>query len=165
MKLSPQGIPLCKAGKKMRRHYYDKEKMSTAYCCPVKRRAKRNGKYIYVTHQDECPLETLCELEATMAPVVYVSTKSNPRLYPVIPRGSKRYKELARERSGTERSNSFKKWSYSFEKTQLKSRARRLIWLYFLSVIEHKKAMFKEDAGILTEKEVLKLVFKKLGLD
>lgn len=129
-----------------------------------KKKVKINGKNTYVTYPQECPLETLCEPDATMAPVIYVSTKRNPRLYPVISRGSKRYKELAKERSGTERSNSFKKWAYSFEKTQLKSRARRLIWLYFLSVIEHRKAMFKENIGILTAKEVLKLVFKKLGL-
>lgn len=39
-KLSPQGIPLCKAGKKMIRHSYKKEKMTTAYRCPVKKKLK-----------------------------------------------------------------------------------------------------------------------------
>lgn len=163
VKLSPEGIPLCRAGKKMRRNHYDKKKMSTAYCCPVKRKAKRNGKYKYVTYSQECPMETLCKPESSLAPVIYVSTKSNPRLYPVIPRGSKRYKKLAKERTGTERSNSFKKWNYPFQRAQIKSRARRLIYLHILAVIEHRKAMFKEEIRGLSKEEIVQLALRKMN--
>ena len=107
LNLSSNAIPLCKAGKEMRRHYFKKERMTHVYCCPIKRGSRKNGEFRYVTHREECPLDTLCEPDAVLAPTLQVCTKDNPRFYPVIPRGSKRYKKLTKERTGTDRSNSF----------------------------------------------------------
>ncbi|MBU0581275.1 MAG: hypothetical protein KKA19_08865 [Candidatus Margulisbacteria bacterium] len=165
LNLSSNAIPLCKAGKEMRRHYFKKEQMSHVYCCPIKRGSRKNGEFRYVTHREECPLDTLCEPDATLAPTVQVCTKDNPRFYPVIPRGSKRYKKLAKERTGTERSNSFKKWAYSFDKAQLKSRAHRLIRLHLLAVIEHRKAMFKEETRGLSKDKIVQLALKNMEIN
>jgi hypothetical protein len=41
-KLNDDGIPICKSGMLMRRHYYDKKKHRVVYNCPVKR---PNGKH------------------------------------------------------------------------------------------------------------------------
>ena len=129
--------------------------MRHQYGCPVKRMTHRNGKAVYISHPDECPFDTLCDPDATVAPVVSIYSKENPRLFPDIPRNSKKFKQLYNTRGGTERSNSAKKVAYSIEKSKIKSRARRLIRLYLLSITEHWKAIFKEETKGMTEKQII----------
>ena len=128
----------------MKHHGYIPKKKSRVYCCPVKKPTRRNGKYVYIPHTDECPLKVLCEPDTLLSPTIHISVKSNLRIFPVIPRDSKRYKELYKERTATERSNSAKKFAYPLERARCKSRAHRIIRLYLISIIEHKKLYIKK---------------------
>jgi hypothetical protein len=141
MRISKNGKPVCKGGLEMRYHCYDKKKMRHCYNCPVKRPTRTDGHYHFVAHIDECPNKALCNPESTMGPIVYISSKDNPRLYPQITRDSDRYKEFFNDRTGTERSNSFKKVTYPLDRARCKSRAHRLIRLFLISIIEHRKVL------------------------
>lgn len=155
IKLSQRGIPLCKGGLEMRHLGYNKNRMRHQFGCPIKRGTRRNGKFLYVTHHDECPLDTRCSPDTKHAPTVIIFPKENPRLFPDIPRNSRKFKELYNLRGGTERSNSFKKTVCNIENAKIKSRAKRLIILYFISIIEHKKAFFKEETKGMTQEQII----------
>jgi len=155
VRLSDRGIPICKGGKEMRHLGYNKKRMKHQFGCPIKRMTHRNGKAVYVTHHEECPLDTRCSPNTKHAPLVSIFSKENPRLFPDIPRSLPKFKELYNLRSGTERSNSAKKEAYSIEKAHLKSRATRLIRLYLLAVIEHWKAIFKEETRGMSKEQIL----------
>ena len=144
-RVDENGVPLCPAGMLMRRHTYIKEKHRIIYNCPVKRPTHRDGKYVYVSHPDECPLGCLCSPDTGMGPVVYVKTTDDPRLYPPIPRASPTYKKLMKLRSGCERSNSMKKEVYGLGKRPCRSDTHFLVRLYLVSIMEHAKAWLAED--------------------
>ncbi|MBU0581084.1 MAG: transposase [Candidatus Margulisbacteria bacterium] len=155
IKLSDRAIPLCKGGLEMRHLGYNKTRMRHQFGCPIKRGTRKDGKYIYTTRHNECPLDTRCSPDTKHGPTVIISPKENPRLYPDIPRNSRRFKELYNIRGGTERSNSFKKVAYDIEKSKIKTRARRLIRLYLLSIVEHWKAIFKEKTKGMSQREII----------
>ena len=144
-RVDEKGIPICPGGKLMRRIGFDPKRHRTYYGCPVKRPSHRNGKYVMVTHADECPLGTLCSPDTKHGPVVYVKTTDDPRLYPPVPRGSPKYKKLMNLRSGCERSNSQKKEVYGLGRRPCRSDTHFLVRLYLVSIIEHAKAWLAED--------------------
>ena len=144
-KVNEEGIPICPAGKLMRRHGYSSAEHRIYYNCPVKRPTRKNGKYIYVAYPDECPRGCLCSPQTRLAPVVYVKTSDDPRLYPPIPRGSPKYKKLMNLRSGCERSNSIKKEKYKLGRRPCRSSTHFLVRLYLVSIIEHARAWLAED--------------------
>ena len=155
IKLSNKGIPLCKGGLEMRHLGYNKNRMRHQYGCPVKRMTHRNGKPLYITHHNECPLDSRCSPDTKHAPTVIIFPRENPRLFPEIQRNSRKFKKLYDTRGGTERSNSFKKVACGLEKSKIKTRARRLIRLYLISIIEHWKAIFKEETKEMTTKQII----------
>lgn len=163
-RISEKGKPICKAGLEMRYHNYDKKKMRQCYCCPVKRPTRRDGIYQYVPHPEECPLGVLCEPDAKMAPIVSLGSKDNPRLYPMLTRDSDKYKEILKDRGSTERSNSFKKVAYPLEKAKCRSRAHRLIRLYLISIIEHRKVLCRVQNEGLNRAQILQKVLDSNGI-
>jgi len=162
IKLSSRGIPLCKGCIEMRHISYNKTKMKHSFGCPVKRGTHRKGTYIYVAHTEECPLGALCSPDTKHGPVVSISSRDNPRLFPDIPRSSQKFKELYKLRTGTERSNAAKKEAYPFYRARLKSRAARLIRLYLIAIVEHRKAIYKEDTKGLSKEQIVELFENKI---
>lgn len=144
-KVNENGIPICPAGKLMRRNGFHKARHRIYYACPVKRPSQRNGERIWLTHIDECPNSVLCQPDTKMGPVVYVKTKDDPRLYPPIRRGSPKFKKLMNLRSGCERSNSLKKETYGLGNRPCRSDNHFLVRLYLVSILEHAKAWLIED--------------------
>jgi hypothetical protein len=143
-KINDSGIPICPAGKPMRRHYYDKNKKRIYYNCPVKRPTHRDGEHCWVAHVSECPNGALCQLYTKMGPVVYVRTEDDPRLYPQIRRETETFKKLMNLRSCCERSNSQKKETYRLKERPCRNSVHFLIRLYLVSIIEHAKAWLSE---------------------
>ena len=139
-----QGIPLCPGGLDMRRH-------STAshhrvmFNCPVKRPTHKDGKTQWNVFVDECPNQVLCDPHSKMGPVVYVRTDQDPRYYPPIARGSKRFEAIMNLRSGCERSNGIKKGVHRLGERPCRSATHFLVRLYLVSLIEHVKAWLAED--------------------
>ena len=161
IKLSSRGIPLCKGCIEMRHISYNKKKMKHSFGCPVKRGTHRNGTYIYIAHKEECPPGSLCSPDTKHGPVVSISSRDNPRLFPDIPRSSQKFKELYKLRTGVERSNSAKKEAYPFHRARLKSRASRIIRLYLIAIVEHRKAIYKEDTKGLDKEQIMELLLSK----
>jgi len=143
--VNENGIPICPGGMLMRRLSFNKEKHRIIYTCPVKRPTHRDGKFVYISHVDECPLGVLCSPDTIMGPVVYVKTTDDPRLYPPIPRGTETFKELMNLRSGCERSNSIKKELYKLGHRPCRSATHFLVRLYLVSILEHARAWVAED--------------------
>ena len=146
--INDEGVPLCEAGLEMRRHSRGKLDR-LIYNCPVKRPTHIDGKLIWQSYVEQCPLGVLCQPETKMGPVVYVRTGENPRLYPEIERGSARYKQLMKLRTGCERSNSVKKVANHLGKRVCRSATHYLVRLYLVSIIEHAKAWLAEDRKVL----------------
>jgi hypothetical protein len=153
-KVNENGIPLCPAGMLMRRHSRDKSKHRIIYNCPVKRPTHRNGKILYISYPDECPYGVVCQPKTKMGPIVYIKTTDDPRLYPLIPRKSPKYKKLMNLRSGCERSNSAKKETYRLSERPCRSATHFLIRLYLVSIIEHAKAWLAENKKKLGDNPV-----------
>lgn len=105
IKLNENGDPICPGGLPMHYMGYNKNKHVHTYNCPAKRGTHRGGKYVYITHEDECPNETICQPESSIGPCVYIKSDEDPRLFPPIPRKSKRFKEIYNQRTATEREN------------------------------------------------------------
>jgi hypothetical protein len=147
--VSNDGIPICKAGMLMRRHYYDKKEHKIVYNCPVKRPTHRNGKHEWLAHVDECPFGVLCQTDSDMGPTVFIKTKTDPRLYPPLPRASLEFKKLMKLRSCCERSNSTKKVTYHLGERPCRSDVHYLVRLYLVSIIEHAKAWLAEDRKLV----------------
>jgi Transposase DDE domain len=145
-KVNDDGIPVCKSGMLMRRHYYDKKKHKIVYNCPVKR---PNGKREWVAHTDQCPLGVLCQTDSDMGPTVSVRTQTDPRLYPPLSRNSSKYEQLMDKRSCCERSNSTKKVTYHLGERVCRSETHYLVRLYLVSIIEHARAWLAEEKKLV----------------
>lgn len=145
-KVNEYGIPVCKSGMVMRRHYYDKKKHKVVYNCPVKR---PNGKHEWIAYTQQCPLGVLCQTNSDMGPTVSVKTKTDPRLYPPLPRNSPRFHELMDKRSCCERSNSTKKVTYHLGERPCRNDAHYLVRLYLVSIIEHARVWLAEDRKLV----------------
>ncbi len=105
LKLDDNGVPLCPADVPMRHHAFNRDKNTHVYSCPVKRPTHRNGEFIYVTHLDECPRNQDCAPDSPLGPFVKIKCEENPRLFPPLPRNSKKFKALMNQRSASERCN------------------------------------------------------------
>jgi hypothetical protein len=165
--LSQKGIPLCPAGVEMTFHARNKHQHRQIYHCPAKKKARAKGKsegsqWTVVTELEKCPWGVLCQPESRLGPLVSISANENPRLFPLIGRGSGQYRKLMNLRSGVERSNAMKKTVYKLQESQFKRSSRFLIKLYLISMIEHATAWLGEDKKTtsLTEKEMLKALLK-----
>lgn len=104
-KFDKNGVPLCPGGKPMRRHGFDKKKNVHVFNCPAKCPTRKKGKYVYVTDEEKCPAKELCDPKSSMGPFVRIRTDTDPRLFPPLPRDSKKFKEIMKQRSGSERCN------------------------------------------------------------
>ena len=155
IRLSDKGIPLCKGGQEMMHLNYNQKKMKHQFGCPIKRGTHRNGKYVYVTHHDECPLDTRCSPDTKHGPTKSIFSKDNPRMFPDIPRNTPKFRKLYNLRSGTERSNSAKKNAFPLDRFKSRSRARRLIFLYLIAILEHWKAIYKEETKGLSKEQIV----------
>ncbi len=147
-KLNDHGIPICPAGLEMRRHSTTPNHR-IYFNCPVKRPTHEEGKTIWKSYVDECPLKVLCQPESKMGPIVYVRSDQDPRYYPPIPRDSARFKEIMNLRSGCERSNAMKKTVHQLGDRPCRSATHFLFRLYLVSIVEHTKAWVAEDRKLV----------------
>lgn len=143
--VNDHGIPLCPAGLPMRRHSFGPGGCRIYYNCPVKRPTHRGGRVQWGAHMAECPRQALCQPQTQMGPVVYIRTTGDPRLYPPIPRESATFKALMAQRTGCERSNSFKKVASRLGERPCRSATQFLVRLYLVSLLEHAHAWLAEE--------------------
>ena len=121
-------------------HGRNKHQHRQVYHCPVKKKARDGQGWTIRTELERCPLGVLCQPDSRLGPLVSLSERDNPRLFPAIRRHSAEYRRLMNLRSGVERSNAMKKTVYKLEQTQFKRSSHFLIKLYLIAMIEHATA-------------------------
>lgn len=150
-RLDEDGVPLCPAGRRMRRHQYDKKKKIHVYACPAKPPNRKNGKYGYEFNEDLCPLKQNCKPESSLGPFAYIRSAENPRFFPPVPRDSRRYKEIMNLRSGSERVNAVND-SYKLEGAS-RNADRGLVRLFFANIVQHAVIRYNEALKATDESE------------
>jgi hypothetical protein len=153
IKLDTDGTPLCPEGVRMRHHQYNTHKKVHVYTCPAKINTHKDGKSLYVTRLDKCPRGQDCAPESPLAPLVYIKSATDPRLYPPIPRDSKRFKEIMSLRSSTERCN-YLNDTYCLDRA-CRNIAYGLIRLTLANIVEHAVVRYRESLKGSTETGLL----------
>jgi hypothetical protein len=161
VRLDTDGTPLCPAGMKMRHHSYSKKKKTHVFACPVKRGTRRNGKFIYVTHLEECPRKQDCAPESSFRPLVYIKSKTDPRLYPPILRESKKFKDLMKQRTSTERCN-YLNDTYHLDKS-CRNADYGLVRLNLVNIVEHAVIRYLEAVKRSSETELFNQTLREIA--
>lgn len=142
LRLDADGTPLCPQGMRMRHHQFAKSDHTHTYSCPAKRLTHRQGQAQYMFHADDCPRHADCCPDSSLGPCVYLKQADDPRLYPPLPRDSKRFQQLYAQRTSTERLNAL------HDRYRLDRRARNaaygLIYLTLANILEHAVVRFLE---------------------
>jgi hypothetical protein len=155
----PDGTPLCPAGCRMRHQDYNPRKAAHIFACPCTR---KNGKQQWVFHAQECPFHEDCTPpEKKMGHTHYIKSEADLRLFPPIPRDSKRFKDVYDHRSGSERQNSVAD-SYNLDGRH-RNAAYTLIRLTFVNICKHARIRQKEG-GKKTAQAHLHEALKHLNL-
>ena len=129
------GTPLCSGGCRMRHHGYNAAKAAHVFACPATR---INGDGEWIFHADECPLHERCTPpEKKMGLTHYIKSEADLRLFPPIPRDSKRFKELYSHRTGIERQNAVAD-SYKVDRCH-RNATFVLIRLTFVNICKHAR--------------------------
>lgn len=162
IKVDTDGTPLCPEGIRMRHHQYNEYRKVHVYTCPAKRNTHRNGKSVYVFHPSECPGGEDCQPESSLGPIVNVSSGTDPRLYPPIPRNSKRFKELMNERSSTERCN-YLNDTYHLDRS-CRNAGYGLIRLTLANIIEHAVVRYLAAEKTSSKEELLSQTLGAIGV-
>lgn len=136
------GTPLCPAGIPMRHHLYNKRRQTHVFSCPAKRCTHRSGESVYVMHNDDCPLKQDCKPESSLGPFVYLKSENDPRLFPPVPRNSRKFKQVMNQRSASERCNAVID-SYKPDRT-CRSADRGLIRLVLADIMIHAVIRYDE---------------------
>jgi hypothetical protein len=142
IQLTPEGFPLCPAGKLLRHHAFNKERNLHVFCCPAKRNTHRFGKSLYVFHPEDCPRRCDCFPRSPLGPLVYIRSEENPRLFPPVPRNTELFKNIMNMRSATERCNAVIDW-FQIEGAH-RCAAYGLIRLTLANICQHAIAQHAE---------------------
>ncbi len=160
LRLDCKGTPLCPVGLPMHYQQYNKRKKTHIYNCPAKRAARRGGKRHFVFHRDDCPNKKDCMPKSTMAPFVYIKSSDDPRMYPPIPRDSKRFKNIMNQRSASERIN-FINDNFNLERSCTNA-DYGLVRIFIANIAHHAKTRYKEKKDKYRESGPLSEILKKL---
>ncbi len=144
VRLDEDGTPLCPALARMRHHQFDKSQNKHVYCCPAKRMTRTNRKPVYVFREDSCPRKADCKPESSLGPFVHIKSETDPRLYPPLPRKSKKFKEIAKKRSASERMNSVLDF-YNIENT-CRNADYGLIRITLAFIAHHASVRYREES-------------------
>lgn len=162
VKLDTDGVPLCPEGARMRHHQYNQYRKLHIYTCPAKRNTHRDGKSIYVFRPDQCPKSKDCAHDSSIGPIVNIHSDIDPRLYPPIPRDSKRFKELMNQRSATERCN-YLNDTYRLERS-CRNAGYGLIRLTIANIVEHAVVRYLEASKKPSDEALLDRTLGEIGV-
>ena len=121
------GVPVCKAGLRMRRDGNEPAKHRAKYRCPKASRSKG------------CFCETPCS-DAKYGRTVHIFHNDNPRLFNIPPRDSKQWKKEYNRRTSVERSNKREKEDYKLEDGRHRSTKMWYCRLYGIMMLQHLDA-------------------------
>ena len=125
--IGKDGIPVCKAGRKMNRDGSEPSKYRLKYRCPLASR-----KY-------GCSCENPCS-DSKYGRTVHLAMKDNPRLINFPPRDSKEWKTEYNARTSAERSNKREKIDFRLENGRHRSTKMWYCRLYHILMLQHLDA-------------------------
>ncbi len=156
------GIPLCPGNCRMRHQSYDRRKAAHCFACPCTRKARKNGKRVWVFHPEEGPRHQDCTPpDKKMGDTRYIKSEADLRLFPPISRDSNRFKNLYAHRSGTERQNSVAD-SYHVDGRH-RNATFTLIRLTFVNICKHARIR-RAEGGKKTSQALVYEALGQLGL-
>jgi hypothetical protein len=148
IQISPKGIPICPAGKEMKRNGYDKSQKRHKWICPMMQGRTTNT----------CP--TPCS-PAKYGRTFHTCSKDNPRLFPQTPRDSEKWKRTYKRRTTVERSNKREKIDYKLESGRHRSTKMWYIRIYGIMMCQHMDAWFEHRKDELNQ--LKELIFPSAG--
>jgi hypothetical protein len=154
------GTPLCPAGCRMRHQQYNETRQAHIFACPCTR---KNGNQDWVFYEQECPFQQDCTPpEKKMGHTLYIKSAADLRLFPPIPRDSKRFTQLYALRSGTERQNAVAD-SYHIDRRH-RNAAYTLIRLAFVNICKHARIREAQSAANQSKQGRFHAALLQLGL-
>lgn len=136
MKISPEGIPVCPAGKEMKPYGYDNTRDRQKWICPMMKGRTTNT----------CP--TPCS-DAKFGRTYHTCGEDNPRLFSGVARSSEQWKMIYKRRTSVERSNKREKIDYKLEAGRHRSTMMWYVRIYGIMMCQHIDAWFAENRETL----------------
>ena len=144
----------------MRHQGYNPAKSAHIFACPCLR---KNGKQQWVFHTQECPFQQDCTPpKKKMGYTLYIKSDADLRLFPPIPRESKRFKHLYAQRSGTERQNAVTD-SYNLDRRH-RNAAYTLIRLTLVNICKHARIRETQKGENRSKQQPLHEALTRLNL-
>jgi hypothetical protein len=125
--IGKDGVPICKAGRRMNHDGKESAKNRLKYRCPLASR-----KY-------GCSCKTPCS-DSQYGRTVHLQMKDNPRLINIPPRDSKEWKKEYNARTSSERSNKREKNDFLLENGRHRSSKMWYCRLYCIMMLQHLDA-------------------------
>lgn len=134
IKISPEGVPICPKGKKMKPNGYDHSQNRQKWRC-----------------KPTCGCST-----AKYGRTFHTHSKDNLRLFPRISRETKLYKTIYKRRTSVERSNKREKNDYHLEAVKHRSTMMWYIRIYGIMMCQHVDAwLIHKEQELQSLKELL----------
>jgi hypothetical protein len=136
IQISPEGVPICPIGMKMKPNGFDNTQKRQKWRCPL-----------------ACGTKNSCESPCSTAKygrTFHTQSKDNMRLFPKISRESEQWKMIFKRRTSVERSNKREKLDYKLEAGRHRSTMMWYIRIYGIMMCQHI------DAWFATQKDSLK---------
>ena len=137
--IDTDGVPICKAGFRMRRDGVEKAKGRTKFKCPKMNR---------IDGCLTCTCEAPCS-DAKYGRTVHLVIKDNPRLFNDPPRSSKEWKMEYNARTSVERSNKREQIDFKLESGRHRSTKMWYCRLYHILMLQHLDAWDLPDESAL----------------
>lgn len=135
IRISPEGIPICPCGKKMKHYGFNHSQKRHKWRCPMMKKRTTNT----------CPKP--CST-AKYGRTFHTCSTDNPRLFPETPRSSDKWKLIYKRRTTVERTNKREKIDYKLESGRHRSTKMWYIRIYGIMMCQHMDAWYshqKED--------------------
>ncbi|ALX50666.1 MULTISPECIES: transposase [Lentibacillus] len=140
IQLSPEGVPICPIGKKMKPNGYDHTRHRQKWRCPL-----------------ACGANNTCETPCSTAKygrTYHTYTKENRRLFPKLSRETDRWKTIYKSRTSVERSNKREKVDYHLEAGRHRSTMMWYVRIYAIMMCQHIDAWYdhrKDELAFLKQ--------------
>lgn len=129
--INDEGIPICEGGLPMIYDGRDNTRCRNKFRCPAM--AKKDVK---------CPLSAYCS-SSPYGRTVYTKTEDNPRSFTVVPRNSKKWRSVMKQRTSIERINKQVLRDCGIENSGVRTRGRINVWMTMAMMVTHLKAQYK----------------------
>lgn len=136
IKLSPEGVPICPIGKKMKTNGYDCTQNRQKWRCPL-----------------ACGTKNRCETPCSTAKygrTYHTHNKDNLRLFPKTARETETWKSIYKRRTSVERSNKREKVDYHLEAGRHRSTMMWYVRIFGIMMCQHVDAWYAHQKDELT---------------